>query len=59
TKPRIPVIATVEELPQSIKIDVAPLDTGDAILVRDLPESKTMDMRLADRVAILSIIKAK
>jgi large subunit ribosomal protein L25 len=59
SKPRIPVVTTVEELPQSIKIDVSPLDTGDAILVRDLPESKTMDMRLADRVAILSIIKAK
>jgi large subunit ribosomal protein L25 len=58
-KPRIPVVSTIEDLPSSIKIDVSSLDVGDAILVRDIPESKTMDMRLADRVSILSIIKAK
>jgi large subunit ribosomal protein L25 len=59
SKKRVPVKSTIENLPNSINIDVSDLDVGDAVLVRDLPENNTLDIRLADRVAILSIIKAK
>jgi large subunit ribosomal protein L25 len=59
SKKRVPVKTTIENLPNSIDIDVSNLDVGDAILVRDLPENKTFDIRLADRVAILSMMKAK
>jgi len=59
SKKRIPIKSKIEDLPNSIDIDVSNLDVGDAVLVRDLPENKTLDIRLADRVAILSVIKAK
>jgi large subunit ribosomal protein L25 len=59
SKKRIPVKASIENLPDHIAIDVNSLDVGDAVLVRDIPENETLDIRLADRVAILSVIKAK
>jgi len=59
SKKRVPIRATIEELPDYIEIDVSNLDVGDAILVRDLPEAEKFDIRLADRVPILSVIKAK
>ncbi len=59
SKKRIPVKSTIEKLPNYIEIDISNLDIGDAVLVRDLPENETLDIRLADRVAILSVIKAK
>jgi large subunit ribosomal protein L25 len=59
SKPRVPVMSAIENLPNAIEIDVNSLDVGDAVLVRDLPENETLDIRLADRVSILSIIKAK
>jgi large subunit ribosomal protein L25 len=59
SKKRIPVKSAIENLPNSIDIDVNDLDVGDAVLVRDLPENNTLDIRLTDRVAILSVIKAK
>jgi len=59
SKKRLPVKSTIENLPNVINIDVTPLAVGDSILVRDIPENDTLDIRLSDRVAILSIIKAK
>ena len=59
SKKRIPIKSTIEKLPNVINIDVTPLNVNDSVLVRDLPESKEFDIRLSDRVAILSIIKAK
>jgi large subunit ribosomal protein L25 len=58
-KKRLPVKSAIENLPNSIEINVNDLDVGDAILIRDLAESKTLDIRLSDRVAVLSVIKAK
>ncbi|WP_373034890.1 50S ribosomal protein L25/general stress protein Ctc [Sulfurimonas sp.] len=59
-KPRLTVKAAIENLPNSIEIDVTEMDTGDSKLVRDLveaiPNVKILD---ADRVALISIIKAK
>jgi len=59
SKKRLPVKTTIENLPNVINIDVTPLEVGDSVLVRDIPENETLDIRLSDRVAILSIIKAK
>jgi len=59
SKKRLAVKSTIEKLPNSIDIDVANLDVGDAVLVRDLPENETLDIRVSDRVGILSIAKAK
>jgi large subunit ribosomal protein L25 len=59
SKRRVPIKSTIENLPNFIDIDVTPLGVSDSILVRDLPENKTLDIRLSDRVAILSVIKAK
>ena len=58
-KPRLTVKCTIENLPNTIEIDVTKMDTGDSKLVRDLdaiPNVKVLD---ADRVALISIIKAK
>ncbi len=55
---RVPVKTSIEKLPNNITIDVSNVDVGSAILVRDLPERQTLDIRLSDRVAILSMIKA-
>ena len=35
-KKRLRVKAAIENIPSSIKVDVAPLDLGDSVLVRDL-----------------------
>ena len=59
SKKRIPIKSTIENLPNVINIDVTPLAVGDSILIRDLPENDKLDIRLSDRVAVLSIIKAK
>jgi large subunit ribosomal protein L25 len=59
SKSRIPVKTTIEKLPNNITIDVTNIDVGNAVLVRDLPEKNSLDIRLSDRVAILSMIKAK
>jgi len=58
SKNRVPVKASIENLPNNITIDVSSIDVGNAILVRDLPERNSLDIRLSDRVAILSMIKA-
>ena len=58
-KSRLTVKCAIENLPNTIEIDVTKMDTGDSKLVRDLdaiPNVKVLD---ADRVALISIIKAK
>ena len=42
-----------------IEIDVTDMDVGDSKLVRDLPELENMKIVDTDRVALISIIKAK
>ena len=58
-KKRLRVKGAIENVPNTIDVDVAPLDLGDSILVRDLPEMQNVRFTDADRVSILSIIKAK
>jgi large subunit ribosomal protein L25 len=56
---RIPVQCTIEELPQSITLDITKLDTGDNILVRDLELPENVQCFLDPRVPVVGIIKAK
>jgi len=58
-KPRLTVKCTPENLPNTIEIDVTEMDTGDSKLVRDLPDMPELQIMDADRVALISIIKAK
>ena len=58
-KPRLTVKCTPENLPNSIEIDVTPMDTGASRLVRDLAEIPNVTILDSDRVALVSIIKAK
>jgi len=58
-KPRLTVKCTPENLMDKIEIDVTEMDTGDSKLVRDLPELPNMTILDADRVALISVIKAK
>ncbi len=58
-KPRLTVKTTIENLPNTIEIDVTNMDTGDSKLVRDLEEIPNVKILDADRVALISIIKAK
>jgi len=58
-KPRLTVKCTIEDLPNTIEVDVTEMDTGDSFLVRDLPEFPKLQILDADRVALISVIKAK
>ena len=58
-KTRLAVKAAPEALPASITVNVEPLDLGDSILVRDLDTIENVKFVDADRVGVLSIIKAK
>ena len=58
-KKRLALKAKVEDLPASINVNVAPLDLGDSVLIRDLEAPANTTFMDADRVAVISIIKAK
>ena len=58
-KTRLAVKEKVEDLPASININVAPLDLGDSILIRDLDVPANAQFLDSDRVSVLSINKAK
>jgi large subunit ribosomal protein L25 len=58
-KTRIRVKAAIENVPNQINVDVTPMDVGDSILVRDLDKIENVTFTDADRVSVLSIIKAK
>jgi large subunit ribosomal protein L25 len=59
SKKRLRVKAAIENLPNAIEINVAPLDLGDSVLLRDLPRIENVTFTDSDRVSVLSIIKAK
>jgi len=59
SKPRLRVKAKIEDIPNKIEIDVTSMDVGDAKMIRDLPEIPNVTFTDADRVAVLSVIKAK
>lgn len=58
-KKRLRVKGAIDKLPNVITVDVGPLDLGDSILIRDLEKSEDFVFADADRVSVLSIIKAK
>ena len=58
-KRRLRVQAKIEDLPKSIVIDVTEMDLGDSKLIRDIATTENVRFTDADRVSVLSIIKAK
>jgi large subunit ribosomal protein L25 len=58
-KKRLRVKAAIENVPNSINVNVAPLDLGDSVLIRDLDAIENVTFTDTDRVSVLSIIKAK
>jgi len=58
-KKRLRVKATIENIPNSIVVDVTNMDVGDSCLVRDLDTVENITFTDSDRVSVLSIIKAK
>jgi len=58
-KSRLKMKSTYENLPQVINVNVADLDVGDSIMVRDLENFENAKFTESDRVAVVSIIKAK
>jgi len=58
-KKRLRVKAAIENVPNNITIDVTAMDVGDSKLIRDLPALENAVYTDADRVSVLSIIKAK
>jgi len=58
-KKRLRVKAAIENVPNSITVDVSPMDVGDSRLVRDIATIENVQFTDADRVSVLSIIKAK
>ena len=59
SKTRLRVKAKIEDLPKAIVVDVTDMDIGDAKLIRDIATIDNVKFTDADRVAVLSIIKAK
>ena len=58
-KKRLRVKAKIEDLPKAIVIDVTEMDVGDSKLIRDLDTVENITFTDADRVSVLSVIKAK
>ncbi len=59
SKPRLRVKAAIENLPSSIVVDVTKMDVGDSKLLRDIEKVENVTFTDADRVSVLSVIKAK
>jgi large subunit ribosomal protein L25 len=58
-KARLTVKGAIENIPNFIEIDVTKMDTGDSKLVRDIDTIPNVTILDAQRVALVSIIKAK
>jgi large subunit ribosomal protein L25 len=58
-KPRLRVKAAIENVPNAINVDVTAMDVGDSKLIRDLDTVENITFTDADRVSVLSVIKAK
>lgn len=58
-KRRLPVKCKPADLPDSFALDVAPLDVGDTIMVRDIAPINGVTILLDGRVAVTGVIKAK
>jgi len=58
-KPRLRVKATIENLPNTIDVNVDNLDVGDAVMIRDIANIENVTFTDDGRVSVLSMIKAK
>ncbi len=58
-KPRLTVKGAIENVPSTVEVDVTKMDVSDSKLVRDIEAIPNVTMLDADRVAVISIIKAK
>ena len=58
-KQRLRVKAAIEDVPSSIIVDVTKMDVGDSKLIRDMTDLANLTFTDADRVSVLSVIKAK
>jgi len=58
-KKRLRVKAAIENVPNTINVDVTEMDVGDSKLIRDIATLENATFTDADRVSVLSIIKAK
>ena len=59
SKRRLRVKAAVEDLPNAIVVDVTKMDVGDSKMIRDLDPIANVTFTDSDRVAVVSVIKAK
>ena len=59
SKKRLRVKAAPENLPDAIVIDVTDMDVGDSRMIRDLDTVENVTFTDSERVAVVSIIKAK
>ncbi len=59
SKKRLRVKAFAKDLPENIVIDITDMDIGDSKMIRDLDNIKNITFTDSDRVAVISIIKAK
>ena len=59
SKRRLRVKAAVEDLPNAIVVDVTKMDVGDSKMIRDLDPISNVTFTDSDRVAVVSVIKAK
>ncbi|NOQ30690.1 MAG: 50S ribosomal protein L25/general stress protein Ctc [Helicobacteraceae bacterium] len=58
-KERLKVKGAIENIPNSIVIDITDMEVGDTKLIRDMTAIPNVKFTDADRVGVLSIIKAK
>ncbi len=58
-KKRIKLRGAIENMPAAYEVEVSPMDVGDAKLIRDLEAPANTTFMDADRVAVVSVIKAK
>ena len=58
-KRRLRVKAAIENVPNTIKVDVTDMDVGDSKLIRDIAKIDNITFTDAERVSVLSVIKAK
>lgn len=59
SKKRLKVKCSAENLPDAFVLDVANLDVGDSILVRDIKTSDDVKLMVNDSVSVVGVIKAK
>jgi large subunit ribosomal protein L25 len=59
SKKRLKVKCKAEDIPNAFTLDVADLDVGDSILVRDIEAPANVQIMDADRVSVVGVIKAK